>query len=74
MYENKVASYIRRTGNHVMYRVTPVYNGADMVASGVQIEAEPVEDGGSGARFNVYCYNVQLGIGIDYATGESWKK
>ncbi len=72
--ENKVASYIRETGNHVMYRVTPVYDGADMVARGVQIEAESVEDGGSGVRFNVYCYNVQPGIEIDYATGESWEK
>ena len=70
-FENLVASYIRETGNHVMYRVTPVYDGADMVASGVQIEAESVEDGGEGIRFNVYCYNVQPGIEIDYATGES---
>lgn len=70
-FENLVASYIRETGNHVMYRVTPVYDGADMVASGVQIEAESVEDGGNGIRFNVYCYNVQPGIEIDYATGES---
>lgn len=72
--ENKVASYIRETGNHVMYRVTPIYDGADMVASGVQIEAESVEDGGSGIRFHVYCYNVQPGIEIDYATGESREK
>lgn len=72
--ENKVASYINETGNHVMYRVTPIYHGADMVASGVQIEAESVEDGGSGVRFHVYCYNVQPGIEIDYATGESWEK
>lgn len=72
--ENKVADYIKETGNHVMYRVTPIYEGADMVASGVQIEAESVEDGGSGVRFNKYCYNVQPGIEIDYATGESWEK
>lgn len=70
-FENQVASYIYSTGNHVLYRVTPVYNGADMVAGGVQIEAESVEDCGSGVRFNVYCYNVQPGIEIDYATGES---
>lgn len=73
-FENLVATYIRETGNHVMYRVTPVYDGADMVASGVQIEAESVEDGGDGIRFNVYCYNVQPGIEIDYATGESREK
>ena len=72
--ENMVASYIRETGNHVMYRVTPVYNGADMVARGVQIEAESVEDDGAGIYFNVYCYNVQPGIEIDYATGASWEK
>lgn len=72
--ENKVADYIQETGNHVLYRVTPIYNGADMVASGVQMEAESVEDGGKGVCFNVYCYNVQPGIEIDYATGENWEK
>lgn len=72
--ENRVASYIQETGNHVLYRVTPVYDGADMVASGVQMEAESVEDEGQGIRFNVYCYNVQPGIEIDYATGASWEK
>lgn len=72
--ENKVADYIQETGNHVLYRVTPIYDGADMVASGVQMEAESVEDGGKGICFNVYCYNVQPGIEIDYATGENWEK
>lgn len=72
--ENQVAAYIRETGNHVLYRVTPVYDGADMVAEGVRIEAESVEDGGKGIRFHVYCYNVQPGIEIDYATGENWEK
>ena len=72
--ENQVAAYIKETGNHVMYRVTPIYDGADMVASGVRIEAESVEDGGTGIRFHVYCYNVQPGIEIDYATGNNWEK
>ncbi len=72
--ENQVAAYIKETGNHVLYRVMPIYDGADMVASGVQVEAESVEDGGTGIKFNVYCYNVQPGIGIDYATGANWEK
>ena len=72
--ENQVAAYIKETGNHVLYRVTPIYDGADMVARGVQIEAESVEDGGTGIRFHVYCYNVQPGIEIDYATGNNWEK
>ena len=71
-FENKVADYIRETGNHVLYRVTPIYDGADLVASGVQMEAQSVEDHGEGIRFNIYCYNVQPGIKIDYATGDSW--
>ncbi len=69
--ENMVADYIQNTGNHVLYRVTPVFDGDDLVASGVQIEAQSVEDDGAGVRFNVYCYNVQPGIVLDYATGES---
>ena len=70
-FENMIADYIKETGNHVMYRVTPVYQGNDLVASGVQLEAYSVEDGGEGVCFNVYCYNVQPGIQIDYATGKS---
>ncbi len=69
--ENEVAGYVRKTGNHVLYRVTPVYDGTDLVAAGVAIEAMSVEDGGSGIRFNVFCYNVQPGVIIDYATGMS---
>lgn len=71
-FENQVAEYVRETGNCVLYRVTPIYDGTDLVASGVQIEAESVEDNGQGVRFNVYCYNVQPGVEIDYSDGENW--
>ena len=70
-FENQVADYIRETQNHVLYRVTPIFEGNNLVASGVQIEAESVEDSGAVVCFNVYCYNVQPGISIDYSTGES---
>ena len=70
-FENMVADYIRETGNHVIYRVTPIYEGNNLVASGVLMEAYSVEDAGEGVCFNVYCYNVQPGIVIDYATGAS---
>lgn len=70
-FENMVADYIKETGNHVLYRVTPVFDSENLVASGVQIEAQSVEDNGDGIEFNVYCYNVQPGIEIDYVTGES---
>ena len=70
-FENKVAEYIRDTRNHVLYRVTPIYDGNNLVASGLQIEAKSVEDDGKGICFNVYCYNVQPGIEINYKTGES---
>lgn len=70
-FENMVADYIKETGNHVLYRVTPVFEGNNLVASGVHIEAQSVEDNGDGILFNVYCYNVQPGITIDYATGSS---
>ena len=71
-FENMVADYIKETGNHVMYRVTPVFDGNDLVACGVIIEAYSVEDNGAEICFNVYVYNVQPGIVIDYATGNSW--
>ena len=71
-FENEVADYVKDTGNHVLYRVTPVYDGSDLVAWGVQMEALSVEDGGDGVCFNVFVYNVQPGVEIDYATGESW--
>lgn len=70
-FENEVADYVESTGNHVLYRVTPVYDGDNLVASGVQMEAESVEDKGAGVSFNVYVYNVQPGVIIDYATGDS---
>lgn len=70
-FENMVADYVKETGNHVLYRVTPVFEGSNLVASGVQMEAWSVEDDGEGICFNVYCYNVQPGVKIDYASGES---
>lgn len=70
-FENLVADYVKETGNHVLYRVTPIFEGDNLVASGVQMEAISVEDKGEGVLFNVYCYNVQPGIAIDYATGDS---
>ena len=72
-FENMVADYIKETGNHVMYRVTPVFEGENLVASGVQMEAESVEDQGADLSFNVYVYNVQPGVESDYKTGESWE-
>lgn len=70
-FENEVADYVENTGNHVLYRVTPVFDGDNLVASGVLMEAESVEDKGAGVYFNVYVYNVQPGVVIDYATGDS---
>ena len=72
-FEDMVAEYVHETENHVMYRVTPVFEGDDLVASGVQMEAESVEDEGEGISFNVYVYNVQPDITIDYATGDNWE-
>lgn len=70
-YESKIKDYVDKTGNHVLYRVTPVFVGNELVARGVQLEAQSVEDDGAGLQFNVFCYNVQPGIKIDYATGDS---
>lgn len=70
-FENLVADYVKETEHHVLYRVTPCYTGENLVAGGVQMEAMSVEDGGEGVCFNVYVYNVQPGVEIDYATGES---
>ncbi len=70
-FENMIADYVKETENHVLYRVTPIFKGENLVASGVQMEAWSVEDDGDGICFNVYCYNVQPGVVIDYATGES---
>ena len=70
-FENMVADYIKETGNHVAYRVTPIFEGNNLLCSGVQMEAYSIEDNGDGICFNVYCYNVQPGVMIQYATGES---
>jgi len=72
-FEDLVADYVKETDSHVMYRVTPIFEGDNLVASGVQMEGKSVEDGGEDICFNVYVYNNQPGISIDYATGESWK-
>lgn len=72
-FENEVADYVEATGNRVLYRVTPVFVGDELVARGVQMEAKSVEDGGAGVSFNVFCHNVQPGIQIDYQTGQSWR-
>ena len=71
-FENMVADYIKETGNHVLYRVTPIFQGDELVARGVQMEAFSVEDSGEGICFHVYVYNNQPGVTIDYATGNSW--
>ncbi len=70
-FENMVADYIKETGNHVLYRVTPVFHDRELVARGVQLEARSTEDAGEGICFNVYVYNNQPGVDIDYSTGKS---
>ena len=70
-FEDMVDDYVDATDNHVLYRVTPVYEGNNLVADGVQMEGWSVEDNGAGICFNVYVFNVQPGVNIDYATGES---
>lgn len=72
-FENLVADYVQETGHHVLYRVTPVFDGDNLVASGVLMEGWSVEDAGEGVCFCVYAYNVQPGVEIDYATGDSWE-
>lgn len=72
-FENMVADYLKEEPeNHVMYRVTPIFDGDNLVVHGVQMEAYSVEDGGEGICFNVFIYNVQPGIVIDYTTGNNW--
>lgn len=71
-FENMVADYIKETNNHVLYRVTPIFNGNDLVATGVQLEAKSVEDDGEGICFNVFVYNCQPEITINYADGSSY--
>lgn len=70
-FENDVAEYVKSTDNHVLYRVTPIFKSNELIARGVQIEAYSIEDEGKGICFNVYCYNNQPGIEIDYKTGNS---
>lgn len=71
-FENMVADYVKETGNHVLYRVTPIFEGNNLVASGVIMEGLSVEDKGAGISFCIYCYNAEPGVVIDYATGESY--
>ena len=70
-FENMVTDYIKETGNHVLYRVTPVFDGNNLLADGVLMEAESVEDEGAGILFCVFCYNAQPGIVIDYTDGSN---
>ena len=72
-FENMVADYVKETENHVLYRVTPIFEGDNLVASGVVMEGWSVEDEGDGVCFCVFAYNAQPGITIDYATGDSWE-
>ena len=71
-FETKVCDYVKNTGNHALYRVTPIFDGDNLLADGVLMEAYSVEDAGEGICFCVFAYNVQPGIGIDYATGDNW--
>lgn len=71
-FESKTLDFIRNTNMHVMYQVTPMFDGDNLVANGVLMQAKSVEDNGQGLSFNVFCYNVQPGVGIDYKTGENW--
>lgn len=71
-FENMVADYIKETGNHVLYRVTPVFTGANLVSDGVLMEGYSVEDEGAGICYCVFAHNVQPGVGIDYRVGVSW--
>lgn len=73
-FENEVADYVDRTGGRVLYRSTPVFEGDELVCRGVRLEARSLDDGGLGVCFDVFCYNVQPGVGIDYATGDSWRE
>lgn len=71
-FENMIADYIKETKNHVLYRVTPIFEGNDLVCRGVKMEAKSIEDNGGGICFNVFVYNIQSGVHIDYATGDSY--
>ena len=71
-FENKIAEYVKKSRNHVLYRVTPIFEGSNLLASGIEMEAYSIEDNGKGIKFNVYVYNVQDGITIDYSNGNSY--
>ena len=71
-FENMIADYVEETGNHVLFRVTPIFDGVNLVAHGVHMEAYSIEDFGEGICFSVFAYNVQPGITINYATGENY--
>ena len=70
-FENEIASFIRETGKHVLYRASPLYNGSELVARGIELEAWSLEDQGRGVCFHVFVFNVQPGVIIDYVTGSS---
>ena len=70
-FENMIANYIKETNNHVLYRVTPIFEGENLLATAIELEALSIEDKGEGIKFNVYVYNIQDGIEIDYKTGDS---
>lgn len=71
-FEEQTLDYIRRTGKHVLYRTTPIFEGTNMLASGIHMEARSIEDGGRGVSFSIYAYNVEPGVEIDYRTGANW--
>ena len=73
-FENMIADYVKETDNHVLYRVTPIFTGNNLLADGVVLEALSIEDEGAGICFNVYCYNVQPGVSIDYSDGKNHAK
>lgn len=73
-FENAIAEYVKSTGNHVLYRVTPIFEGENLVASGVEMEGESMEDNGASIHFHIYAFNIQPGISIDYVDGESWEE
>lgn len=70
-FETLIVKYIKETGNHVLYKVTPKFKGKNLLAHGVVMEAKSIEDNGIGICFNVYCYNIQPHILLDYRTGDS---
>lgn len=72
-FENQIADFVESTEYHVLYRATPIFEGDNLLATGVELEAESVEDNGSGLSFHVFCFNVQPGVTIDYSNGDSYE-